>query len=168
MVCEYDTRQLREFMILLQDAESYLRNGRISEAINKYLEVKEKCFSNNKDLINAIYFNQKCITLAKNHNMINLLIKSLISIGSCFDGTNNYNDLILSVNFKEEAKKLFKQLNQLDKDSSTESEIYTALMSVYKELALQQESQNNFTKAIEYLTKQLEVIFSNNIRISQI
>ena len=89
--------------------------------------------------------------------MINLLIKSLISIGSCFDGTNNYNDLILSVNFKEEAKKLFKQLNQFDKDPSTESDIYTALMSVYKELASQQESQNNFSKAIEYLTKQLEV-----------
>lgn len=145
-------------MVLLSDAESYLRSGKISEAINKYLEVKDKCYNNNKDLINAIYFNQKCITLAKNHKMINLLIKSLISIGSCFDGTNNYNDLILSVNFKEEAKDLFEKLNQFDKDPSTETDIYTALMNVYKELATQQESQNKYKEAIDYLAKQLIVL----------
>ena len=40
-VYEYDTRQLKEFMIILQDAESYLRSGRINEAIHKYLEVKD-------------------------------------------------------------------------------------------------------------------------------
>jgi hypothetical protein len=43
-------------------------------------------------------------------------------MGSCFDNTSNYNDLLLSVKFKSDAKKLFKKLNE--KDPATEIEIY--------------------------------------------
>lgn len=149
----YEIKSLKAVQDLLKQAEEFLRYGSINQAIEKYTEIRHKIFYYG-DILGSIYFNQKCINLAKRYNLIKQLIRALIAMGNCFDNTINVEDSILSMSFKEEAKKLFKHLN--DKDFQLESAIYDSLIQLYKELANQQENQNNYEKSIEYLNKQLE------------
>src|SRR5690349_13404366 len=101
---------LKYFYEVLKRSEENLRQGQINNAIEGYNEVRYKCFYLN-DSLNSIYFNQKCINLSKRNNLIKQLIKSLINMGNCFDNTGNSEDAILSMSFKEEAKKLVQLVN---------------------------------------------------------
>jgi len=101
---------------LLRNAEDYLRNSQsntqINNAIISYTDIRKKCMNMApKDYSNAIYFNHKCINLAKRYNMIKQLIESLLDMGDCFSegkskSSSSTNDLILSMIFKEESKTL--------------------------------------------------------------
>ena len=107
--------------------------------------------------LESIYFNKKCIDIAKKNGHIESLIKSLIYMGDCFDKTNLPSDMNISKRLKEEAKDIYKE--KLDgKNYPLEMSIYKALKDLYSELATQQEQSKNYKKAIELLNKLLEVL----------
>ena len=107
--------------------------------------------------LEAIYFNQKCIDIAKKNNHIESHIQSLIYMGDCFDKTNLPHDMNISKSLKEQAKNIYKE--KLDgKNFVLENSIYKALKDLYSELANQQEQSKNYKKAIELLNKLLEVL----------
>ena len=107
--------------------------------------------------LEAIYFNQKCIDIAKKNNHTEALVQSLIYMGNCFDKANLPSDMNISKNLKEEAKNIYKE--KLDgKNYALESSIYKALKGLYNELASQQKQSKNYKKAIELLNKLLEVL----------
>jgi tetratricopeptide (TPR) repeat protein len=104
-----------------------------------------------------MYFNQKCIDIAKKNNHTESLIQSLIYMGDCFDKTNLPSDMNISKYLKEEARSIYNE--KLDgKNFALESTIYKALKDLYNELATQQEQSKNYKKAIELLNKLLEVL----------
>ena len=107
--------------------------------------------------LEAIYFNKKCIDIAKKNGHTESLIKSLIYMGDCFDKSKLPSDMNISKKFKEEAKDIYKE--KLDgKNYPLEMSIYKALKDLYSELATQQEQSKNYKKAIELLNKLLEVL----------
>jgi tetratricopeptide (TPR) repeat protein len=136
----------------LANAEELLRRGQVSQAVEYYYSIRQKIF--HKDNIGSIYFNQKCIYLSNRYKLTKHLIKYFISMGTLFSNTQNTDDFLLSLFFKEEAKKLFKLLGE--KDDTLEIEILESLVILYKELVTQNECQENFQKTMEYLRKQLE------------
>jgi tetratricopeptide (TPR) repeat protein len=124
----------------------------MSQAVESYYGIRQKIF--HKDNIGSIYFNEKCIYLSNRYKLTKHLIKYFISMGTLFSNTQNQDDFLLSLFFKEEAKKLFKHLGE--KDDALEVEILESLVILYKELVTQNECQENFPKTMEYLRKQLE------------
>ena len=107
--------------------------------------------------LESIYFNKKCIDIAKKNGHTESLIKSLIYMGDCFDKTNLPSDMNISKKLKEEAKDIFKDKLE-GKNYPLEMSIYKALKDLYSELANQQEQSKNYKKAIELLNKLLEVL----------
>jgi tetratricopeptide (TPR) repeat protein len=107
--------------------------------------------------LESIYFNKKCIDIAKKNGHTESLIKSLIYMGDCFDKTHLPADMNISKKLKEEAKDIFKEKLE-GKNYVLEMTIYKALKDLYNELALQQEQSKNYKKAIELLKKLLEVL----------
>ena len=99
----YDIKSLKVCQDIIKQAEDCLRNNAIERAIDKYIEVRNKIFYN--DIVGAIYFNQKAINLAKRYNLDKSLIKAYISMGDCFNNTLNPENSILSMSFKEAAKR---------------------------------------------------------------
>lgn len=163
LTAHYEIKMLNSIHLLLRNAEENLLKGSISKAIEMYMDVKDKTFYNqDRDFYGSIYFVEKCINLAKNYNQIELLIKAFIAMGNCFDNIESEKGSLLSMNFKEQAKKLFKELKR--NDHELEASIYDSLIHLYKELATQCKNQNNYSKAIGYLHNQLDNI-SNLIEI---
>ena len=160
---DYNLETLEGFYYKLKDAEDALRKSESQkdpkydiEAIDKYNTIRNETLYQGVPL-EAIYFNQKCIDIAKKNNHTESLIQSLIYMGDCFDKTNLPSDMNISKNLKEEAKKIYKE--KLDgKNYALESSIYKALKDLYNELAIQQEQSKNYKKAIELLNKLLEVL----------
>ena len=107
--------------------------------------------------LESIYFNKKCIDIAKNNGHTESLIKSLIYMGDCFDKSNLPSDMNISKRLKEEAKDIYKQKSD-GKNYLLEMSIYKALKDLYSELAIQQEQSKNYKNAIELLNKLLEVL----------
>lgn len=142
---------LKKIKDVLNQAEEYLREGSVNYAIEEYRKLVHMT-QYTEDKLSPIYFIQKCINLAKRYNLVKQLITALIDMGSRFEDSSE--DLLLSMSFKEEAKNLFKHLNE--KDYQLEASIYDSLIQIYKVLSNQTENQNSFDKAIEYLNKQLE------------
>jgi tRNA nucleotidyltransferase/poly(A) polymerase len=157
----YDMPYLKGIKNYLVEAENCLRSGSIVKAINFYKELVTY-IQYTQDIPGPMYFVQKCINLSKRYDLIKQLIDALIEMGNRFDNTFVPEDLILSMSFKEEAKKLYKHLSERQnlrddqKDFELEKKIYTSLIDLYKDLSIKAENQNNFDKAIEYLNKQLE------------
>ncbi len=157
----YELTYLKGIKNNLVEAENALRDGNIIKAINHYKELVTY-IQYTQDIPGPMYFVQKCINLSKRYDLIKQLIDALIEMGNRFDNTFIPEDLILSMSFKEEAKKLYKHLSERQslrddqKDYDLEKKIYTSLIDLYKDLSIKAENQNNFDKAIEYLNKQLE------------
>ena len=151
---DYNLNNLEDFYYKLKDAEDALRKSEREqepkfdeEAIEKYNQIRNDTLYQGIPL-EAIYFNQKCIDIAKKNGHTESLIQSLIYMGDCFDKTNLPNDMNISKSLKEEAKNIYKE--KLDgKNYALESSIYKALKDLYSELATQQEQSKNYKKAIE-------------------
>ena len=160
---DYSFDNLEGFYYKLKEAEDALRKSELEqdrkydeEAIEKYNTIRNETLYQGIPL-EAIYFNQKCIDIAKKNNHTESLVQSLIYMGDCFDKTNLPSDMNISKNLKEEAKNIYKE--KLDgKNYALESSIYKALKDLYNELANQQEQSKNYKKAIELLNKLLEVL----------
>ena len=160
---DYSLDNLEGFYYKLKEAEDALRKSELERepkfdevAIEKYNTIRNETLYQGIPL-EAIYFNQKCIDIAKKNNHTEALVQSLIYMGDCFDKTNLPSDMNISKNLKEEAKSIYKE--KLDgKNYALESSIYKALKDLYNELANQQEQSKNYKKAIELLHKLLEVL----------
>ena len=160
---DYSLDNLESFYYKLIEAEDALRKSELEQdkkydedAIEKYNTIRNETLYQGIPL-EAIYFNQKCIDIAKKNNHTESLVQSLIYMGDCFDKTNLPSDMNISKNLKEEAKNIYKE--KLDgKNYALESTIYKALKDLYNELANQQEQSKNYKKAIELLNKLLEVL----------
>ena len=160
---EFNLNNLENFYYKLKDAEDALRKAELEgepkydeQAIDKYNLIRNDTLHQGVPL-EAIYFNKKCIDIAKKNGHTESLIKSLIYMGDCFDKTNLPSDMNISKRLKEEAKDIYKE--KLDgKNYPLEMSIYKALKDLYSELATQQEQSKNYKKAIELLNKLLEVL----------
>ena len=160
---DFNLNNLENFYYTLKEAEDNLRKSELEgdhkhdiEAIDKYNSIRNDTLHQGIPL-ESIYFNKKCIDIAKKNGHIESLIKSLIYMGDCFDKTNLPSDMNISKRLKEEAKDIYKQ--KLDgKNYPLEMSIYKALKDLYSELANQQEQSKNYKKAIELLNKLLEVL----------
>jgi hypothetical protein len=160
---DYSLDNLEGFYYKLKEAEDALRKSELEQepkleeqAIEKYNTIRNETLYQGIPL-EAIYFNQKCIDIAKKNNHTESLIQSLIYMGDCFDKTNLPSDMNISKNLKEEAKIIYKE--KLDGTNyALESSIYKALKELYNELANQQEQSKNYKKAIELLYKLLDVL----------
>ena len=160
---DFNLNNLENFCFKLKEAEDALRKSELEgdpkydiEAIDKYNLIRNDTLYQGVPL-EAIYFNKKCIDIAKKNGHTESLIKSLIYMGDCFDKTNLPADMNISKRLKEEAKDIYKQ--KLDgQNYPLEMSIYKALKDLYSELATQQEQSKNYKKAIELLNKLLEVL----------
>ena len=160
---DFNLNNLENFYYKLKEAEDALRKTELEadpkydiEAIDKYNIIRNDTLYQGVPL-EAIYFNKKCIDIAKKNGHTESLIKSLIYMGDCFDKTNLPADMNISKKLKEEAKDIYKE--KLDgKNYPLEMSIYKALKDLYSELATQQEQSKNYKKAIELLNKLLEVL----------
>jgi len=160
---DYSLDILEGFYYKLKEAEDALRKSEREQdskfdedAIEKYNSIRNETLYQGIPL-EAMYFNQKCIDIAKKNNHTESLIQSLIYMGDCFDKTNLPSDMNISKYLKEEARSIYKE--KLDgKNFALESTIYKALKDLYNELATQQEQSKNYKKAIELLNKLLEVL----------
>ena len=160
---EYNLNNLEDFYYKLKEAEDALRKSEREQdpyydeqAIEKYNLIRNDTLYQGVPL-EAIYFNQKCIDIAKKNGHTESLIQSLIYMGDCFDKTNLPKDMNISKRLKEEARAIYKE--KLDgKNFALESSIYKALKDLYSELANQQEQSKSYKKAIELLHKLLEVL----------
>ena len=160
---DFNLNNLENFYYKLKEAEDALRKSDLEgdhkhdiEAIDKYNSIRNDTLHQGIPL-ESIYFNKKCIDIAKKNGHIESLIKSLIYMGDCFDKTNLPSDMNISKKLKEEAKDIYKE--KLDgKNYTLEMNIYKALKDLYSELATQQEQSKNYKKAIELLNKLLEVL----------
>jgi hypothetical protein len=135
----------------LSEAEEHLRKGEASKAVEIYLDIRDRTFTSDK--IGCIYFNEKAINLSNKYKLTKLLIKSFILMGTLFSNLDQ-EDYLLSLSFKEEAKKLFKHLGE--RDDLLETEILESLEMLYSELVKMNESQENLPKAMEYLSREKE------------
>ena len=155
---DFNLNNLENFYYKLKEAEDALRKSDLEgdhkhdiEAIDKYNSIRNDTLHQGIPL-ESIYFNKKCIDIAKKNGHIESLIKSLIYMGDCFDKTNLPSDMNISKKLKEEAKDIYKE--KLDgKNYTLEMNIYKALKDLYSELATQQEQSKNYKKAIELLNK---------------
>ena len=160
---DFNLNNLENFYYKLKEAEDYLRKTELEgdskydiEAIDKYNIIRNDTLHQGVPL-ESIYFNKKCIDIAKKNGHTESLIKSLIYMGDCFDKSNLPSDMNISKRLKEEAKDIYKQ--KLDgQNYPLEMSIYKALKDSYSELAIQQEQSKNYKKAIELLNKLLEVL----------
>ena len=160
---DFNLNNLENFYYKLKEAEDALRKAELEGdskydeiAIDKYNTIRNDTLYQGVPL-EAIYFNKKCIDIAKKSGYTEGLIKSLIYMGDCFDKTNLPSDMNISKRLKEEAKDIFKE--KLDgQNYPLEMSIYKALKDLYSELATQQEQSKNYKKAIELLNKLLEVL----------
>ena len=160
---DFSLNNLENFYYKLKEAEDNLRKSEYEgepkydiEAIEKYNIIRNDTLYQGIPL-EAIYFNKKCIDIAKKNGHTESLIKSLIYMGDCFDKSKLPSDMNISKKFKEEAKDIYKE--KLDgKNYPLEMSIYKALKDLYSELATQQEQSKNYKKAIELLNKLLEVL----------
>ena len=160
---DFNLNNLENFYYTLKEAEDNLRKSELEgdhnhdiEAIDKYNSIRNDTLHQGIPL-ESIYFNKKCIDIAKKNGHIESLIKSLIYMGDCFDKTNLPSDMNISKKLKEEAKDIFKDKLE-GKNYTLEMNIYKALKDLYSELANQQEQSKNYKKAIELLNKLLEVL----------
>lgn len=163
---EYDLQTLEKYSQILVEAENAIReaslrdNKEINEkAINSYNLISHETVHDQGIPIEAIYFNEKCINLATKCGLVKPLINSLIDMGGCFEKIATSVDMNISKNLKEKARDIFTQ-NLAGQEYELENFIYGKLISLYKELAIQQEKMKNYHKAIELLNKLLEVLDS--------
>ena len=160
---DFNLNNLENFYYKLKEAEDALRKAELEGepkydemAIDKYNSIRNDTLHQGIPL-EAIYFNKKCIDIAKKNGHTESLIKSLIYMGDCFDKSNLPSDMNISKKLKEEAKDIYKE--KLDGQNYVlEMSIYKALKDLYNELASQQEQSKNYKKAIELLNKLLEVL----------
>ena len=138
---DFNLNNLENFYYKLKEAEDALRRAELYQGVP----------------LEAIYFNKKCIDIAKKNGHTESLIKSLIYMGDCFDKTNLPSDMNISKKLKEEARDIFKDKLE-GKNYPLEMSIYKALKDLYSELATQQEQSKNYKKAIELLNKLLEIL----------
>ena len=160
---DFNLNNLENFYYKLKEAEDALRKSEYEgdpkydeQAIDKYNSIRNDTMHQGIPL-ESIYFNKKCIDIAKKNGHTESLIKSLIYMGDCFDKTNLPADMNISKKLKEEAKDIFKEKLE-GKNYVLEMTIYKALKDLYNELALQQEQSKNYKEAIELLKKLLEVL----------
>ena len=112
---DYNLNNLENFYYKLKDAEDALRKSELEgdpkhdiEAIDKYNLIRNDTLYQGIPL-EAIYFNKKCIDIAKKNGHTESLIKSLIYMGDCFDKSKLPSDMNISKKFKEEAKDIYKE-----------------------------------------------------------
>jgi len=170
---DFTLNNLENFYYTLREAEDNLRKSELEgdhkhdiDAIDKYNSIRNDTLHQGIPL-ESIYFNKKCIDIAKKNGHIESLIKSLIYMGDCFDKTNLPSDMNISKKLKEEAKDIYKE--KLDgQNYPLEMSIYKALKDLYSELATQQEQSKNYKKAIELLNKLLEVLETSKTILNKI
>ena len=160
---DFNLNNLENFYYKLKEAEDALRRAEFEGdpkydevAIDKYNLIRNDTLYQGVPL-EAIYFNKKCIDIAKKNGHTESLIKSLIYMGDCFDKTNLPSDMNISKKLKEEARDIFKDKLE-GKNYPLEMSIYKALKDLYSELATQQEQSKTYKKAIELLNKLLEIL----------
>ena len=160
---DFNLNNLENFYYKLKEAEDALRRAEFEGdpkydevAIDKYNLIRNDTLYQGVPL-EAIYFNKKCIDIAKKNGHTESLIKSLIYMGDCFDKTNLPSDMNISKKLKEEARDIFKDKLE-GKNYPLEMSIYKALKDLYSEWATQQEQSKNYKKAIELLNKLLEIL----------
>ena len=112
---DFNLNNLENFCFKLKEAEDALRKSELEgdpkydiEAIDKYNLIRNETLYQGVPL-EAIYFNKKCIDIAKKNGHTESLIKSLIYMGDCFDKTNLPADMNISKRLKEEAKDIYKE-----------------------------------------------------------
>ena len=161
---EYNLEKLKQFYNILKVAENASRQAEKEEnpllnkeAIKQYNSIRNSTLHDSVDALEAIYFNQKCIDIAKKYELTESLIQSYIDMGGCFDKGSLPVGMSISKNLKEKAKEIYKE--KLDgQDYTLEYKIYKALVDLYTELANQQEQMKNYKKAIDLLNKLLEIL----------
>lgn len=131
--------------------KKYMRLKAFPIVIEKYLDIRTNILHKG-DSYSSVYFNEIAINIAKNREHMDYLIKSFYYMGNCFEKPE---DSILRIEFMEQAKELFEKHGARDQRMGLDKSLYDALMKLYEELAIQQENQNNFEKACEFLKKQL-------------
>jgi hypothetical protein len=130
----------------------YMRLKNFPIVINKFLEIRTQILQH-QDHNSSVYFNQKAIDVAKSRELMDYLIFSFLYMGDCFQ---NPDDSIIRIEFKEQAKKLFEKHGARNPKLNLDKFLYESLMKLYEELATQQENQNNYKNAIDFLVKQLD------------
>lgn len=160
----YDLSTLESFSQVLQAAEDsimcyyHTKNFDYNEqAIKYYTDISHATITDKGTPLEAIYFNEKCISIAQQYNLIKPLINSLIDMGNCFAKNPAGNDMNVSKSLNERAKEIFAQ-NLLGQDYELENYIYGKLISLYKQLASDQEQMKQYDKAIDLLYKLLDVL----------
>jgi hypothetical protein len=149
---------LRDIKDHLLQAEKALRKNHVVEAIKSYNALMDFIL-HKSDILVAIYIVQKYINLSKKYELHKLLIEALIDMGNRFENEEfPKEDSIISMNLKEEAKRLYNThfSGEENRDFKMEEKIYDSLNVFYRELAQKVQDQNNFPKSVEYLNKQLE------------
>ena len=131
----------------------YMRLKNYQIVINKYLDIRTQILQAG-DSISSIYFNQNAIRLASNRYQTDFLIKSLLLMGDCFQ---NSEDSDIRIFFKEiEAyEHTFQKYGFRNPKLNLEKYLYTSLVKLFQDLALQQEQQNKYEESIRHLQKQL-------------
>jgi hypothetical protein len=132
--------------------KKYMRLKQFPIVINKYLDIRTIILQH-QDHNSSVYFNQKAIDVAKSRELMDHLIFSFLFMGDCFQ---NADDSIIRIEFKEQAKKLYEKHGARNIRLNLDKFLYESLMKLYEELALQQENQNNYKNAIDFLIKQLD------------
>ena len=161
---DYSLEKLKVFYNKLKIAENASREAEKEEnpllnkeAIAQYNSIRNDTLHDSVAALEAIYFNQKCIDIAKKYELTESLIQSLINMGGCFDKGSLPVGMGISKNLKEKAKEIYKE--KLDgQNYPLEYKIYKALVDLYTELANQQEQMKNYKKAIDLLNKLLVVL----------
>lgn len=161
---DYNLEKLKGFYNILKVAENASRQAEKEEnpllnkeAIKQYNSIRNSTLHDSVDALEAIYFNQKCIDIAKKYELTESLIQSYIDMGGCFDKGSLPAGMGISKTLKEKAKDIYKE--KLDgQDYTLEYKIYKALIDLYTELANQQEQMKNYKKAIDLLNKLLEIL----------
>lgn len=154
---EDHTSNLISIKVKLVLAErKYMRIKKFPIVINKYLDIRTIILQH-QDYNSSVYFNQKAIDVSKSRELMDYLIFSFLFMGDCFQ---NPDDSIIRIEFKEQAKKLFEKHGARNPKLNLDKFLYESLMKLYEELALQQENQNNYKSASDFLIKQLDNLWS--------
>lgn len=141
----FDEETILHVTDLLKKAEDFLNEGEIAKSINEYKNVC-KMYEEVNDYPIASYFYEKCLTISKQEKNAEGEAESYMGLGLCEEGEHNiakaqeYYEIALE-------KALDKNLHAIDKVISEQ------LIRVYEKLAIDNEGEGDYTRALEYYDK---------------
>ena len=130
---------------LLRKAETFLNEGEVAKSIEQYMQIC-KIYEGVSDFPIASYFYQKCLIISKQQKNPEGEAYSYMGLGLCEKGEKN---ILKAQEYYEIAleKALDKNLHSIDKVISEK------LIEVYEKLAVDNESDGDYPKALEYYDK---------------